>query len=127
MAIKIVSTSDAPQAIGPYSQATVSGNLVFTAGQIALDPATGVVTAEGVEEQTRQVFQNLKAVLAAAGSDLSRVLKATVFLTDMNDFPAMNNVYAQAFGDHKPARSTVAVAGLPKGVRVEIDLIASRE
>lgn len=127
MAIKLISTKDAPEAIGPYSQATVRGNLIYTAGQIALDPATGVVTAQGVEEQTRQVFRNLKAVLEAAGSDLSQVLKATVFLTDMNDFSAMNQVYAEAFGDHKPARSTVAVAGLPKGVRVEIDMIASRE
>ena len=124
MTIRIVSTGDAPQAIGPYSQATVAGGLVFTAGQIALDPATGVVSTETVEDQTRQVFRNLKAVLTAAGTDLSRVVKATVFLADMNDFPAMNRVYAEAFGDHKPARSTVAVAGLPKGVRVEIDLTA---
>jgi 2-iminobutanoate/2-iminopropanoate deaminase len=122
--IRIVSTGDAPQAIGPYSQATVAGGLVFTAGQIALDPATGVVSTETVEDQTRQVFRNLKAVLTAAGTDFSRVVKATVFLADMNDFPAMNKVYAEAFGDHKPARSTVAVAGLPKGVRVEIDLVA---
>lgn len=124
MSIRIVATDKAPQAIGPYSQATIAGGLVFTAGQIALDPATGVVSTETVEDQTRQVFRNLKAVLAEAGTDLSRVVKATVFLADMNDFPAMNAIYAEAFGDHKPARSTVAVAGLPKGVRVEIDLVA---
>ncbi len=124
MSIRIVATDRAPQAIGPYSQATIAGGLVFTAGQIALDPATGVVSTDTVEDQTRQVFRNLEAVLSAAGTDLSRVVKATVFLADMNDFPAMNTIYAEAFGDHKPARSTVAVAGLPKGVRVEIDLVA---
>ncbi|HJP56006.1 MAG TPA: RidA family protein [Gemmatimonadales bacterium] len=121
-----VSTERAPQAIGPYSQAVIADGLVFTAGQIALDPATGEVVAGGVAEQTERVFANLKAILEAAGSDLGAVLKATVFLTDMNDFKAMNEIYARAFGQHRPARSTVAVAALPRGVRVEIDVIARR-
>ena len=122
----VVSTERAPQAIGPYSQAVIADGLVFTAGQIALDPATGEVVAGGVAEQTERVFANLKAILEAAGSDLGAVLKATVFLTDMNDFKAMNEIYARAFGQHRPARSTVAVAALPRGVRVEIDVIARR-
>ena len=121
-----VSTERAPQAIGPYSQAVIADGLVFTAGQIALDPATGEVVAGGVAEQTERVFANLKAILEAAGSDLGAVLKATVFLTDMNDFKAMNEIYARAFGQHRLARSTVAVAALPRGVRVEIDVIARR-
>jgi 2-iminobutanoate/2-iminopropanoate deaminase len=124
--LKIVHTDQAPAAIGPYCQAIVHGGLVFTAGQIALDPATGEVVAGGVAEQTERVFANLKAILEAAGSDLGAVLKATVFLTDMNDFKAMNEIYARAFGQHRPARSTVAVAALPRGVRVEIDVIARR-
>lgn len=123
--MRFVSTDAAPEAIGPYSQGAIAGGLLFTAGQIALDPATMTVTAEGVTEQTEQVFRNLRAILTAAGTDLSSVVKATVFLTDMADFAAMNTVYAGAFGAHRPARSTVAVAGLPKGVRVEIDLIAT--
>lgn len=123
--MRFVSTDAAPEAIGPYSQGAITGGLLFTAGQIALDPVTMTVTAEGVTEQTEQVFRNLRAILAAAGTDLSSVVKATVFLTDMADFAAMNTVYAKAFGEHRPARSTVAVAGLPKGVRVEIDLIAT--
>ena len=122
--MRFIATDAAPRAIGPYSQGTVAGGLLFTAGQIALDPATMTVMADGVTEQTERVFDNLRAILSAAGSDLSRVVKATVFLTDMADFSAMNAVYEQAFGAHRPARSTVAVAGLPKGVRVEIDLIA---
>lgn len=121
-----VSTDLAPKAIGPYSQATIVDGLVFTAGQIALDPASGEIVAGGVAEQTRRVFANLRAILEAAGTDLGAVVKATVFLTDMNDFKAMNEVYAAAFGDHRPARSTVAVAALPRGVAVEIDVIARR-
>ncbi|TDJ57466.1 MAG: RidA family protein [Gemmatimonadetes bacterium] len=121
-----VTTDQAPAAIGPYSQATIVGDLVFTAGQVALDPATGTVIEGGIEAQTARVLENLAAVLAAAGSSLSQVVKTTVFLTDMADFPAMNQVYAQAFGDHKPARATVAVAGLPLGVRVEIEAVATR-
>ncbi|MCZ6754916.1 MAG: RidA family protein [Gemmatimonadetes bacterium] len=121
-----VTTDQAPAAIGPYSQATIVGDLVFTAGQVALDPASGTVIEGGIEAQTARVLENLAAVLAAAGSSLSQVVKTTVFLTDMADFPAMNQVYAQAFGDHKPARATVAVAGLPLGVRVEIEAVATR-
>ena len=121
-----VSTDHAPKAIGPYSQATITDGFIFTAGQIALDPATGEIVAGGVTEQTERVFANLRAILEAAGADLGAVVKATVFLTDMNDFKAMNAVYAEAFGDHRPARSTVAVAALPRGVAVEIDVIARR-
>lgn len=121
-----VSTEHAPAAIGPYSQATIVGDLVFTAGQVALDPASAMVIEGGVEAQTTRVLENLAAVLEAAGSSLSQVVKTTVFLTDMADFPAMNQVYAEAFGDHKPARATVAVVGLPLGVRVEIEAVATR-
>lgn len=124
MSIEFVRTPDAPGAIGPYSQATVAGGLVHTAGQIALDPETGEIVEGGVEAQTTRVLKNLAAILRAAGSDLSQVAKTTVYLVDMNDFPAMNQVYAQAFGEHRPARATVAVSALPKGVRVEIDAIA---
>jgi 2-iminobutanoate/2-iminopropanoate deaminase len=126
MPIEFITTPDAPGAIGPYSQATVAGGLVYTAGQIALDPGTGQIVPGGVEAQTTRVLENLNAILRAAGSDLSDIVKTTVYLVDMNDFPAMNEVYANAFGEHRPARATVAVAGLPKGVRVEIDAIAVR-
>ncbi len=126
MSIEIVSTTSAPQAIGPYAQATVVGGMVYTAGQIALDPASMQVVPGGVPEQTVQVMKNLAAVLEAAGTSLSKVAKTTVFLVDMADFAAMNEVYGQAFGDHRPARSTVAVSGLPRGVRVEIECIAAR-
>jgi len=124
--MEFVRTEHAPAAIGPYSQAAIVGDLVFTAGQVALDPATGTVIEGGIEAQTARVMENIAAVLAAAGSSLSQVVKTTVFLTDMADFPAMNQVYAEAFGDHKPARATVAVAGLPLGVRVEIEAVATR-
>jgi len=120
-----VSTDDAPKAIGPYSQGTVAGGLIFTAGQIAIDPANGEVVPGGAAEQTARVMQNLTAILRAAGSGLDRVVKTTVFLTDMADFAAMNEVYGRAFGSHRPARSTVAVANLPKGVKVEIEAIAT--
>ena len=121
-----VSTDRAPKAIGPYSQATIADGLVYTAGQIALDPATGEIVPGGVTEQTERVFANLGAILEAAGTGFGSVVKTTVYLTDMNDFKAMNEVYARAFGDHRPARSTVAVAALPRGVNVEIDVIARR-
>lgn len=124
MALDFVSTDQAPAAIGPYSQAVVSGGLVYTAGQIPLDPATMEVVPGDVAAQTRRVMQNLSAILAAAGSDLSLVVKTTVFLRDMADFAAMNEVYAAAFGAHRPARSTVAVAGLPRDVRVELEVVA---
>ena len=124
MKLDFVATSSAPRAIGPYSQAVIAGNFVFTAGQIALDPATMEISAEGIVEQTEQVLSNLEAVLAEAGSDLSRVVKTTVFLQTMSDFAAMNDVYARRFGAHRPARSTVAAAGLPRNVLVEIEVVA---
>jgi len=122
-----VSTDKAPSAIGPYSQGIRAGNLVFTAGQIALDPATGQVVAPGIQEQTTQVLENLKAILEQAGSSLQQVVKATVFLKDFNDFAAMNSVYGAYLapdGVTPPARTTVEVSRLPKDVLVEIDLIA---
>ena len=124
MSLTVVSTPGAPKAIGPYSQAIVHGGLVYTAGQVALDPATMELVAGGVSEQADRALTNLTAVLAEAGSGLDRVIKTTVYLVDMADFGAMNEVYARHFGTHRPARSTVAVAGLPKGARVEIDVIA---
>ena len=124
--MQTIATTDAPAAIGPYAQAILVGDLLFTAGQIALDPATMDVVPGDVAEQTEQVFRNLEAVLREAGLDLTAVVKTTVFLRDMADFGAMNEVYARWMGEHRPARSTVAVAGLPKDVRVEIDLVAAR-
>ena len=126
MTLSFIATNDAPKAIGPYSQAVVAGDFIFTAGQIALDPATMEIAAEGITEQTEQVLSNLEAVLAAAGSSLSRVVKTTVFLQTMADFAAMNEVYARRFGAHRPARSTVAASGLPRNVLVEIEVIAVR-
>lgn len=123
-----VATKSAPAAIGPYSQAVRIGNLVYTSGQIALDPTSGQIVPGGVAEQTTRVLENLKAVLAAAGSDLSRVIKTIVFLKDMNDFAAMNSVYASYLapaGVVPPARSTVEVARLPKDSLVEIEVIAT--
>lgn len=120
-----ISTGGAPKAIGPYSQGTMAGGFVFTAGQVALDPGTGEVVPGGITQQTERVMQNLAAILQAAGTGLGQVVKTTVFLTDMADFTAMNEVYARAFGNHRPARSTVAVAGLPKGVKVEIEAVAT--
>lgn len=122
---EIVQTADAPAAIGPYSQAAVFGNLVITSGQIPLD-AKGELVSGGIAEQTEQVLQNLRAVLAAAGTDLERVVKTTVFLADMNEFAAMNAVYEQHFQAPYPARSTVQVARLPRDVRVEIEVLAER-
>jgi len=120
----IIYTKNAPNAVGPYSQAVKTDNLVFTAGQVALDPATGQVVEGGIEEQTRQVLTNLKAVLEAAGAGLDTVTKTTVFLLDMGEFSAMNGVYAEFFPENPPARSAVQVAALPLGVRVEIEAIA---
>lgn len=119
-----ISTKNAPDAIGPYSQAVKVGNLVFCSGQIPIDPATGEFVSEEVTEQTRQVLKNLSAVLEAAGSDLSNVVKTTVFLVDMDDFTQMNEVYAEFFSENKPARATVQAARLPRDTRVEIDCIA---
>lgn len=122
--MKIFSTADAPAAIGPYSQAVRTGNLLFTSGQIALDPLSGAVVDGGIREQTHRIMQNLAAILREAGLDFSHVVKTTCFLADMNDFASFNEVYAQAFGAHKPARSCVAVRTLPKGVLAEVELIA---
>jgi 2-iminobutanoate/2-iminopropanoate deaminase len=125
MPFDVVSTPGAPKAIGPYSQAIVSRGFLFTAGQVALDPSTGQLVPGGIAEQTSRALENLRAVLRAAGSDVSQVVKTTVFLVDMADFTAMNEVYGRVFGDHRPARSTVAVAALPRGALVEIEVIAT--
>lgn len=121
---KIIATEKAPKAIGPYSQAVQSGSLLFTAGQIALDPETGEMVSGGVEAQTRQALTNLKNILEAAGAGLGYVVKTTVFLQDMADFAAMNAVYAEFFPENPPARSTIAVAALPKGAAVEIEAVS---
>jgi len=125
MVLDLVSTAGAPKAIGPYSQAVCANGFIFTAGQVALDPSTGELVSGGITEQTTRALDNLRAILTAAGSSLSDVVKTTVFLVDMADFTAMNEVYGRAFGTHRPARSTVAVAALPRGARVEIDVIAT--
>ena len=122
--LKLVATDKAPKAIGPYSQGVVANGLLFTAGQVALDPATGELVSGDVKAQTARVMENLQAVLKAAGSSFSKVVKTSVFLADMNDFAAMNEVYGRAFGEHRPARSTVAVKTLPKNALVEIDVVA---
>ena len=119
-----VATNNAPQAIGPYSQAMITGNLIFCSGQIPLDPATMEIIGETITEQTNRVFQNLTGLLEAAGSSLGQVVKTTVYLKDMSEFAAMNEEYARHFGDNRPARAAVEVARLPKDVRVEIDAIA---
>jgi 2-iminobutanoate/2-iminopropanoate deaminase len=127
MTKQAIATTAAPSAIGPYSQAIRSGNLIFTAGQIALDPATGNIVAGGISEQTARVLENLKAIVESAGSSLDRAVKATVFLKDFNDFAAMNAVYANYLGGEgrvAPARSTVEVSRLPKDALVEIELVA---
>ena len=121
----IVTTSSAPEAVGPYSQAVVSGGLVYCSGQIPLEPSTGAMVEGGVEAQARRCMDNLAAVLEAAGSGLQSVLKVTAYLTDMGDFPAFNDVYATYFDEEPPARATVGVAALPKGARVEVDCIAA--
>ena len=122
---KAVSTNGAPKAIGPYEQAWVVDGMVYTSGQIALDPKTGEMVQGGVAEQTRRVLDNLEAVLEAAGSSLDRVVRTTVYLTDLSQFGTMNGIYAEYFGSSKPARSTVGVAALPRGALVEIDAIAT--
>lgn len=120
----VIKTDKAPKAIGPYSQAIRTNFAIFTAGQVGIDPATGELVSSNLEEQTRQVLKNLQNVLEAAGSNMANVVKTTVFLQDMSDFAKMNNIYAEAFGENPPARSTVAVAGLPKGALVEIEAVA---
>ncbi|OCS92238.1 RidA family protein [Caryophanon latum] len=121
--MKVVSTTNAPAAIGPYSQGIIVNGVFYSSGQIPLTAAGDLVEGD-IQAQTNQVFENLKAVLAEAGSSLDQVVKTTVFMKDMNDFVAMNEVYAQHFGEHKPARSAVEVARLPKDVKVEIEVIA---
>ena len=124
---QIIKTESAPQAIGPYSQAVRAGALVFASGQIPLDPQTGQFVEGGVAEQTEQVLRNLSAVLEAAGTSLDRVVKTTVFLADMNDFAAMNEIYGRYFSQDAPARATVEAARLPRDARVEIEAIAIAE
>ena len=125
MPLKTTHSDKAPAAIGPYSQAVIANGFLFTAGQIALDPVSMQVVEGDIVAQTEQVLRNLDAVLASAGASWSDVVKTTVFLTDMRDFARMNEVYARAMGDARPARSTVQVSGLPRGVLVEIELIAA--
>jgi 2-iminobutanoate/2-iminopropanoate deaminase len=122
--MEFVRTDAAPAAVGPYSQAVVDGGFVFTAGQVGLDPATGKLVEGGVEAEARRALANLAAILAAAGARLDCVMKTTVFLADMRDFAAMNAVYAEVFGGHRPARSTVQAAALPLGAKVEIEAVA---
>ncbi len=125
MTRRAVSTDGAPQAIGPYEQAWVIDGMVYTSGQIALDPKTGEMVPGGMGEQTRRVLQNLQAVLEAAGSSLDRVVRTTVYMTDLSQFSTMNGVYGEVFGGSKPARSTVGAAALPRGALVEIDAVAT--
>ena len=122
---EVVTTQNAPGAIGPYSQAIKANGMVFCSGQIPIDPATGQFVSDDVAAQTEQVFKNLEAVLAAAGTGLGNVVKTTVFLADMNDFGAMNDVYSRFFNENKPARATVQAARLPRDARVEIECIAT--
>ncbi len=119
-----IASNDAPKAIGPYSQAIRSGNVIYLSGQIPLDPTTGNLVQGDFSAQARRVFDNLRAVLRAAGADFHNVVRATVYLTDLGNFQALNAIYGEYFGDHKPARSTVGAAQLPRGAALEIDLIA---
>jgi 2-iminobutanoate/2-iminopropanoate deaminase len=121
---KAIYTEQAPDVVGPYSQGICTGNFLYTSGQVAIDPATGNLIEGGIKEQTRQVMLNLEAVLKAAGTDLSRVIKATVFLVDINDFGSVNETYGSFFSSDPPARSAVQVAALPLGAKVEIEMIA---
>lgn len=125
MSARTISTDKAPKAIGPYSQGIAASGFLFLSGQVPLDPRTGDLVQGTVREEVTRVMDNLKAVLEAAGSGLDRVVRTTVYLTDLQDFAAMNEVYARYFGPHRPARSTVQVAALPKGARIEIDAIAA--
>ena len=125
--METITAADAPAAIGPYSHAVRVGTTVYCSGQVPLDPATGKLIEGDIEAQTRQVLKNLRNVLKAAGCDFPQVAKTTIFLTDMADFPKVNEIYGQAFNPHKPARATVAVAGLPLGCNVEIECVATLE
>ena len=120
----IISTKKAPAAIGPYSQSVRSGNLLFCSGQIAIDPSTGKLSGDGIEVQTMQVLKNIRYVLEASGLELASIVKTTIFLSDMDNFPAVNEIYGNEFGGHRPARSTVQVARLPLDVLIEIECIA---
>ncbi len=122
--MRYLATDGAPKAIGPYSQAVIEGGFLYASGQIPLDPESGELVSGGIEPSAERIFDNLEAVLKEGGLTLQDVVKATVYLTRTEDFPAMNAVYARRFGEHRPARSTVTVAGLPKGAPLEIDLIA---
>ena len=122
--IQVVHSDQAPKAVGPYSQAMAHDGLLYTSGQIVLDPAAGVLVGEGVELQARQVTKNLSAVLAAAGVSVSDIIKVNIYLTDMDDFPLVNAIYADWLAEHRPARATVAVAALPLAARIEMDLVA---
>ena len=122
--IQIVHSDQAPKAVGPYSQAMLHAGMLYTSGQIGLDPLAGVLVGEGVEAQAEQVMKNLSAVLKAAGASVSDIIKVNIYLTDMGDFPLVNVLYADWLGEHRPARATVAVAALPLGANVEMDLIA---
>lgn len=124
MQIETISTGDAPAAIGPYSQGIKANGFVYTSGQIPLDPATGNLVGGSFEDQVHRVFANLKAILTAGGTGFNRVVKATVYVTDLKNFGTLNSIYASYFGEHKPARTTVEVSALPKDATVEIDLIA---
>lgn len=120
-----ITTDQAPAAIGPYSQAIVANTLIYCSGQIPINPASGNIESEDIAAQTKQVLNNLRAVLTAAGSCMDKVVKTTIFLTDLNDFQIVNSIYAEAFGTHKPARSTVQVARLPRAAKIEIEAIAT--
>jgi len=126
MELQRITAQEAPKAVGPYSHAMVANDLVFCSGQVPLDPATGELVTGDIAAQTERILDNLAAVLAAAGSSLDRVIKTTVFLADFNDFAAMNDAYAERFGEHRPARSTIGVAALPRGARIEIECVALR-
>ena len=127
MDIKSISSDGAPKAMGPYSQAIVAGDFIFCAGQVPIDPKTGEFVEGDIQAQTGRVLDNLAAVLAAAGSDLAHVVKTSVFLADLNDFNAMNETYAQRFGQHRPARATIEAGKLPRGAKIEIECIAVRK
>jgi 2-iminobutanoate/2-iminopropanoate deaminase len=122
--MQIINSPNAPEAVGPYSHAVKLGNLLICSGQIPLDPKTKALVGHGIREQTEQVLRNIEAVLATEGLQLEHVVKTTIFLTDLEDFATVNGIYAQAFGSHKPARSTVQVAALPLGARIEIEVMA---
>lgn len=126
MDLRSIKAPGAPNAVGPYSHAIVAGDLVYCSGQVPLDPATSELVTGDIAAQTNRILDNLVAVLTAAGSSLDRVVKTTVFLADIGDFAAMNDAYAKRFGDHRPARSTIGVAALPRGARVEIECVAAR-